>query len=219
MVATMIPVEQAAQTVILRNVSWPLYQQLLAEKQDSGNPRFAYNRGTLEITMPSFEHEQINRSLSDIFGALADELEIDFINGGSTTFDREDLEQGFEPDTCFYIQRAEAVRGQTQIDLKIDPPPDLVIEIDITHPSLNKFPIFTGLGIPEVWRYHKGRLTIFHLENDEYHEQPVSSALPCVTGEELTRLIVASRQLKRAEWLREVRDWAQRLKAQGRSNV
>ncbi|MGH9851493.1 MAG: Uma2 family endonuclease, partial [Blastocatellia bacterium] len=174
MVAVMNPPEietQAAQTVILRNVSWALYQQLLVEHEDVPNPRFAYDRGVLEIKVASFEHEQINRVIADIFSAIADELEIDFIPAGSTTFDREDLEQGFEPDSCFYIQNAGRVRGQTKIDLHTDPPPDLVIEIDITRPSLNKFPIFAGLGIAEIWRYSKGALTIFKLEVGEYREQ------------------------------------------------
>lgn len=219
MVATLNPPEQAAQTVILRHVSWSLYQQLLAEHQEVSNPRFAYDRGTLEIRMASFEHEQINRLLADIFGAVADELEMDFINAGSTTFDREDLEQGFEPDTCFYLQHAAAVRGRTRIDLKTDPPPDLVIEIDITYPSLNKFPIFAGLGIAEVWRYHQGQLTIFRLEGNAYHEQPASGALPGVTGERLTQFIVESQQLKRTEWLRNIRAWAQTLKAPGHSGI
>jgi Uma2 family endonuclease len=212
MVATMIPVEEAAQTVILRNITWPLYRQLLAKKQDSGNPRFAYNQGTLEITVPSFEHEEINRLLADVFATLADELGIDFINAGSTTFDRREREQGFEPDTCFYVQHAEGVRGKRRINLKSDPPPDLVIEIDITSPSLNKFPIFAGLGIPEVWRYHHGRLAILQLSQGEYHEQPASQALPGVTSEHLTQFITTSRQAKRAVWLREVRAWAQMLK-------
>jgi Uma2 family endonuclease len=82
MVATMSPAEQSAQTVILRNITWPLYRQLLAKKQDSGNPRLAYNKGTLEISLPSFEHEEINRSLANIIGALADEMEIDYVNAG-----------------------------------------------------------------------------------------------------------------------------------------
>ena len=211
MVATLTSPEQAAQTVILRNVSWSLYRQLLAERRDVVNPRLAYDRGTLEIKMASFEHERINRLLADIFGILADELESDFIDAGSTTYDREDLEKGFEPDTSFYIESAEFVRGQTQIDLKSDPPPDLVIEIDITHPSLNKFPIFAGLGIPEVWRYHKGRLAILRLDGDEYLEQPASGILPGVTAERLADFIVASSQLKRTDWLREVRAWAQSL--------
>ncbi len=203
---------QAAQTVILRNVSWALYQQLLAEREDVPNPRFAYDRGVLEIKVASFEHEQINRVIADIFSAITDELEIDFIPAGSTAFDREDLEQGFEPDSCFYIQNADHVRGKTRIDLHADPPPDLVIEIDITHPSLNKFPIFAGLGITEVWRYSKGALTIFKLEGDEYREQTESAILPGAAGAHLTELIVDSQQMKRTEWSRKVREWAQRLR-------
>lgn len=206
MVATMIPVEQAARTVILRNITWPLYRQLLARKEDSGNPRFAYNNGTLEITVPSFEHEEVNRLLARLYETIAEEVGIDYINAGSTTFDRQELEQGFEPDTCFYVQHAEAIRGKRRINLKFDPPPDLVIEIDITSPSLNKFPIFAGFGIPEIWRYHNG----------EYHEQPASAALPGVTGEQLTQFITASRQAKRADWLREIRAWAQTLKTDDR---
>jgi Uma2 family endonuclease len=150
--------------------------------------------------------------IADIFSAIADELEIDFIPAGSTTFDREDLEQGFEPDSCFYIQNANRMRGQTKIDLHTDPPPDLVIEIDITHPSLNKFPIFAGLGIAEVWRYSKGALTIFKLEGGEYREQAASALLPGVTGARLTELIAAGQQMKRTEWSRNVREWARTLR-------
>ncbi|MGH9832004.1 MAG: Uma2 family endonuclease [Blastocatellia bacterium] len=216
MVAVMNPPEietQAAQTVILRNVSWALYQQLLVEHEDVPNPRFAYDRGVLEIKVASFEHEQINRVIADIFSAIADELEIDFIPAGSTTFDREDLEQGFEPDSCFYIQNAGRVRGQTKIDLHTDPPPDLVIEIDITRPSLNKFPIFAGLGIAEIWRYSKGALTIFKLEVGEYREQAASALLPGVTGLRLTELIADGQEMKRTEWSRNLREWAQTLRA------
>lgn len=215
MVAVMNPPEietQAAQTVILRNVSWALYQQLLAESEDVPNPRFAYDRGVLEIKVASFEHEQINRVIADIFSAIADELEIDFIPAGSTTFDREDLEQGFEPDSCFYIQNADRVRGQTKIDLHTDPPPDLVIEIDITHPSLNKFPVFAGLGIAEVWRFSKGALTIFKLEVGEYREQVASALLPGVPGARLTELIADGQEMRRTEWSRKVREWAQTLR-------
>jgi hypothetical protein len=100
--SAMVPAEPTTQTVILRNISWPLYRQLLARKGDSGNPRFAYNRGTLEITMPSFEHEQINQALARLGEAIAEELELDYVNAGSTTFGRQEL--GFEPDTCFYLK-------------------------------------------------------------------------------------------------------------------
>ena len=100
-----------------------------------------------------------------------------------------------------------------RIDLKADPPPDLVIEIDITHPSLNKLPIFAGLSIPEIWRYCKGQLVILGLEDGNCREQTESTVLPGVTGESLTQLITDSQQMKRTEWLRRVRLGAQRLKA------
>lgn len=200
-----ILVREAAQRVILRNISWALYQQLLAERGEGGNPRLAYNRGLLEITVTSFEHEQLNRLIADTFAAIADELEIDFINAGSTTFDRADLKQGFEPDTSFYVQRVEAVRGKKRIKLQTDPPPDLVIEIDITHPSLNKFPIYAGLGIGEIWRYHQGQLLILMLAGDEYRERAESFTLPGVASVQLTQWIADAAQTKRGDWLRSVR--------------
>jgi hypothetical protein len=91
--------------------------------------------------------------------------------------------------------------------------PDLVIEIDITHPSLNKFPIFAGLGIPEAWRYHQRQLTIFKLAGGEYREQAESLALPGATSARLTQLIAEGQRAKRTEWLRSVREWARTLKA------
>lgn len=126
---------------------------------------------------------------------LAEEMEVDIHGGGSTTFRREDLAKGFEPDECFYIRYAEVVRGKKQIDLAQDPPPDLVIEIDITGPSLNKFPIFAALGIPEVWRYDGARVAIFTLVDNDYVERPESVALPKVTSAILTEFIDASEQL------------------------
>ncbi len=213
MATALTPPEEATQKVILHNVSWQLYERLLAEHVDVCNPRFAYDRGGLEIMVISFEHEELNRLIANLFTAIADEMGMDFINAGSTTFTREDLAKGIEPDTCFYIRNVERVRGKKRLDLTEDPPPDLVIEIDITHPSLDKFPIFAGLGVPEVWRYQGQSLTIFKLESGNYIEQSSSAALPGVTGEGLTRLISDSRRTKRTAWLRSIREWARTLRA------
>jgi Uma2 family endonuclease len=115
------------------------------------------------------------------------------------------LAKGFEPDACFYIQHAERVRGKKQIDLAQDPPPDLIIEIDIQSPSLNKFLIFAALGIPEVWRHDGARVAIFTLVDDDYVERAESVVLPKITSAILTELIDAGRQLKRPAWLRQLR--------------
>jgi Uma2 family endonuclease len=117
--------------------------------------------------------------------------------------------KGFEPDECFYIQHAELIQGKKKIDLTEDPPPDLVIEIDITSPSLSKFPIFAALGIPEVWRYDGTKVSIFTLIETTYVERLDSVALPKVTSAILSELLIVSQQVKRTEWLRQVRTWAQ----------
>ena len=85
--------QQTGQMVILRNVSWSLYEQLSAEQGDISNPRFAYDNGILEIKVASFGHEQINRIIARAFETMAEELGIDYINAGSTTFKRGDLEK------------------------------------------------------------------------------------------------------------------------------
>ncbi len=214
MATVLTPPEQAAQKVILYNVSWETYERLLDERGENVRPLFNYDRGTLEIMVPSFEHENLKHDISVLIEALAEELEIDLVGAASTTFRKGALSRGFEPDASFYFRHAERVRGKTRIDLTEDPPPDLVIEIDITHPSLDKFPIFAGLGVPEVWRYKGKSLTIFKLEGGNYTEQASSAALPGVTGEGLTRLISESRRTKRTVWLRSIREWARTLRAE-----
>jgi len=136
--------------VIIEGVSWATYERLLVDFGDSHTVRVAFDRGTLEIMAPSFAYERPAYLLGQIVGIFAEAHTIDLIGAGSTTFKREDVTRGFEPDASFYIQHAADVRGNTEIDLHSDPPPDLVIEIDITHPSLDKLPLYAALAILEV---------------------------------------------------------------------
>ena len=195
-----------AQKVILHDVSWETYEGLLTEHTGSGT-HFAYDRGTLEIMVLSIQHETLKHLLALMVDLIAGELEIDLYAAGSTTFRRRDAARGFEPDACFYFQHKELIRGKNQINLSVDPPPDLIIEIDITSPSLNKFPIFAELGIPEVWRYEGERVSIWHLRDGEYHELAESMVLPNVNGAILTELLEAGRQLQRPVWLKRVKAW------------
>jgi Uma2 family endonuclease len=213
MTATLTPPEQVTQKVILDNITWETYQRLMDERGERPQPRYAYDRGRLEIMVTSYEHENLKHMIDMLVELLAGEWDLDIEAAASTTFQREDLAQGFEPDASFYLQHAARIRGKKQIDLDTDPPPELVIEIDITHPSLNKFPIFAGLGIPEVWRYHRQALMIFKLEGETYQAQAESELFPGVTGEDLTSLISGSQGMKRPEWLRSVREWARQFKA------
>ena len=161
----------------------------------------------------SYQHENLKHLIATLVELLAEELEIDIEAAGSTTFQREDLARGFEPDASFYIQHAAHIRGHEHIDLNTDPPPELVIEIDITRPSLNKFSIFAGLGITEVWRYHEHALIILKLEGETYGSGETSGIFPGLTSAGLTRLIAESQQMKRTDWLHSVRELARILKA------
>jgi Uma2 family endonuclease len=140
---------EAVQKVLLHGVSWETYERLLSEPEGS-NTRFTYDQGALEIMVLSAEHENCKDMIFLLINVLAAEFGIDVDSFGSTTFRREDLERGFEPDACFYFQNVEHVRGKKRLDLTLDLPPDLVVEVDIAHPSLDKFPLFAAIGIPEI---------------------------------------------------------------------
>jgi len=200
----------AEQRVVLHNVSWGTYERLLNDHENNSAPRFTYDRGELEIMSPSPEHEKLNRRMAQLVMALTEETGVEAEDFGSTTFRREDLERGFEPDSCFYIENEESVRGKSRIDLSVDPPPDLVIEIDITSPSLNKLSIYTRIGVPEIWRYDGKRVTILKLEGDGYVEANASVVLPPATGAALSNFVEKSQSMRRTAWLKEVRGWARK---------
>jgi Uma2 family endonuclease len=198
----------AEHRIILHNTSWETYERLMKERGESRVPRFAYDRGELEIMSPSAEHEKVNRRIAQLVLAVAEEVGIEAEDLGSTTFRREDLERGFEPDSCFYVQNEEQVRGKDRIDLAVDPPPDLVIEIDITSPSFSKLPIYAQIGVPEVWRYDGERMTILVLEYSDYTVRTESIVLPPVTSHVLTDLVEKSKTTRRTVWLKRVREWS-----------
>jgi Uma2 family endonuclease len=203
---------EVVQRVILHGVSWETYKRLLADFQESHAARFAYDRGVLEIMVLSTKHEEPNRTIALLVELLALEMRINVRNLGSTIFTREDLERGFEPDTCFYIRNAARVKGKEEIDLAIDPPPDLVIEVDIAHPSLDKLPIYAAIGVPEVWRYDGKQLTIFCFEEETYRTYEESRELPGLTSAVISQFIAESKTLDRLDWAQRIREWAQQRK-------
>jgi Uma2 family endonuclease len=172
---------RVTQHIVLPNVTWSTYQALLADLGDQRSVRLTYHQGTLEITMPSPLHEMINRLLERIVNVLTEELGMSVMALGSMTVDREDLRQGVEPDSCFYIQRA------TQINPS-DPhfpstlPLDLVIEVDITSSSSRRLEVYQRLQVAEVWRYTKQTLQIFHLQDGEYVASEYSRTFPMLSA-------------------------------------
>lgn len=202
-------VSSPEQLVILDRVTWETYERLINEHGERCGTRFTYDEGVLQIMVVSSRHERPNRRLATLVEVFAEEWAIDIEPLGSTTFKREDLQKGFEPDSCFYIKNAEAIRNREKIDLAVDPPPDLSIEVDITSGSLNRLPIFAAVGIPEVWRFDGNKVSIFLLlETGEYSEATNSLYFPAVTAEILASFLEDSQKLKSTAWLRKLREWA-----------
>ena len=196
-------------SVLLRGISWGTYQQLLNDRGQTSCPRLAYDQGTLEIMTPNFEHEDLNRTLAQLIVAIAIARNTDYCDAGSTTFDRQDLDKGFEPDSCFDFEQAAVVQGKKRIDLDADPPPELVIEIDMSHPSLRKLPICAALGIAEVWRDNGTRLEIYRLSQNDYQRAEVSEVIAGVTTTAIEHLLHLRRTMPGPEWFRIVMAWSQ----------
>jgi Uma2 family endonuclease len=196
------------QSVVLRGVRWETYERLLADHQDSSGTRLNYDSGTLEIMAPSFKHENLKETIASLFQLVVETKGVDFVAAGSTTFRRQDLRKGFEPDACFYVRDVERIRTRDEIDLSVDPPPDLVVEVVVTSRVINKLPLFAALAIPEVWRYQAEELQILVLESNAYFSKATSSILPGVGSRALTELVQSSRGMTRPLWIQSVRDWA-----------
>lgn len=199
------------QRTVLENVSWETYEHILADHLNASAPRFTFDRGRLEIMSPSSEHEEYKQAFTMLVEMLADGLEIDIRNLGSTTFKRSQLERGFEADTCFYVRSTERMHGKTPIDPAVDPAPDLVIEVEVTSPALNKLPIYADFHVPEVWRFDGARLVILRLSGSAYIESGMSMAFPKASGGDIAQLVRRGLSLKRSEWLAELRNWARQL--------
>jgi tetratricopeptide (TPR) repeat protein len=189
------------------DVSWEEFENILAAMSDNRSSRVAYDRGTLEIMTPLPEHEGYKEIIGDLIKDLAEELSLEYASFGSTTWKRQKNLAGAEPDNCFYIQNEHLVRGRLNIDLSQDPPPDLVLEIDITSKSLDRMPIYERLGVPELWRYDKKVLGIYQLQAGKYNETDTSLAFPVFPIKEIPSLIKRNITASRSTIRRAFRSW------------
>ncbi|MBW4571109.1 MAG: Uma2 family endonuclease [Tolypothrix carrinoi HA7290-LM1] len=183
---------------------------MIEELGDHRAARLAYSQGTLEIRMPLLKHEKAKVIIGDLVKILLEELEIDCESFGSTTFKREDMAGGVEPDDSFYIQNHALMIGKERIDLSIDPPPDLAIEVDVT--SKTQLNAYEALGVPELWRYEDGKLQINILQNGKYIQSEISPAfpkLPILSA--IPQFIEQSRTVGRSPTLRAFRQWVKNL--------
>lgn len=201
----------AEHRVVLPNIEWSTYAKVLDSRGELRSPRLAYDRGSLEIMSPSSEHEAIAYFLSLVVTVYAEERVLDLFPAGAATFTREDLGRGVEPDGCFYTRGARQARERPRIDLEAgDPPPDLVIEVDITSPSLQRLPIYGALGVSEVWRYvgaDQGKVQILSLARGGSYERVCESrVLPAVASDGLSEFVRESLGRSFGEVMRRARE-------------
>jgi len=192
---------------ILSGIQWDTYQNLVRDLESQPGMRLTYDDGILEILMPLPPHERYKKLLGRFVEVITEELGIEICSLGSTTWTREDLHKGLEADECYYIQNELLVRGKDTIDLNIDPPPDLVIEVDSTSSSMNRLGIYAALGVPEVWQYDRDSLTIWSLVNQAYQPREVSAVLPMFDIVVLRSFLELSQTMGETSLIRHVRQW------------
>lgn len=168
----------AGQRLLIRGIGWQEFESILEELGDRRVSRVAYYQGDLEIRMPLPAHERSKIVIADLIKILLNEMDIAYEPYGSTTFKNRNMAQGIEPDDCFYIKNADRMIGKTKVDLEIDPPPDLAIEVDVT--SKTQLSVYQGLQVPELWRWENNRLRIDLWQNGEYVQSLSSLVFPNV---------------------------------------
>ena len=198
-------------TILLNDVSWNEYEMFLQDFEKQTGWRLAYDGGRLEIMPPTPEHEEYSFSFQLFVVAYCDAFELDFEGRGSTTFRRRFLEKGVEPDECFYIQTAQKVAGK-KLPTKDFPAPDIAVEIDVTTESLNKFPIYAALEVPEVWIYDGATIAFYRLEANDYQQISHSRALPLLSAKVLTEFLEMSRTTGQTAALKKFRGWLKEQK-------
>jgi Uma2 family endonuclease len=196
---------------LLRGVGWDGYQSLLNMIGDRAI-RLTYDRGDVELMSPLSKHERKKCFFGQAVRILAQELSIPLMPVGSTTMKREEVDRGLEPDEGFYLGNLERIRDPDRIDLDVDPPPDLAIEIEITRSALDRVGVYGALRVPELWRFD-GRLlkVLIRQQDGSYRESPQSAAFPGVPMHEVARFVTMEGIKDENEWARLFRNWIREL--------
>ena len=202
---------------LLYGVTWQAYSEFLDALGDY-SLRHTYDRGALEMMSPRKDHDWPKRLIGRMIETMCYECDISIQSIGSTTLTGEAVERGLQPDEAYYIANEPLVRGKSTFDPDQDPPPDLVVEVDVTSSSVKRLPSFAALGVPEVWRYTADKLT-FHCLNEqkEYEEAARSRTFGFLAPEDLTRFLDQHQTSGENSIIRAFVDWA-RLRREGQSD-
>ncbi|OAI40857.1 hypothetical protein AYO40_04145 [Planctomycetaceae bacterium SCGC AG-212-D15] len=199
------------QRLVLHDVSWPTYLTI-ADALGDRNLRLTYDRGNLEFMTLSPEHELYKSIFNMFIRVLAAEYRMMMKNLGSTTFRRQDLARGLEPDECYYFQQWLKIKGKKRLDLTRDPPPELVVEIDVTRSAIDRLEIYARLGVGEVWRFTGKEIIVYRLSTQgEYDRSATSGHFPQVPMEHLLDFTRRADSVDDITLEQEFREWVQGL--------
>lgn len=192
---------------VLYDVPWETFQ-LLRDAPGLERTRMTYDEGMLELMSPSYRHESIKKLLGQMVEAFTAELRIPRRSLGSMTCQPRKKFKSLEPDDCYYIANFEKIRGRTDIDLAVDAPPDLAIEVEVSRSAIKKLRIYAALGVVEVWRWHDESLRSFVLDaNGKYVETEFSPNLPMLRVKDLEPFMDAELADDESQWLLAFRQW------------
>jgi Uma2 family endonuclease len=189
------------------DVSWETYERLLADLSPSTSVRVFYDQGRMEAVSPTSSHEKPVEIIATLVRVFRDHLDIDIESLGSTTLRLQIKAKGAEPDASFYVQHAAQVIGKADLKLPDDPPPDLIVESDLTSSSLDRFAIYAALGVPEIWRVTNWHVSIWLLRDVVYQEAEESGAFPFLTRQALNEFLVKGLNEGERQAARALRDW------------
>jgi len=196
---------QSESRAVLYGIAWDIYVKL-RENPDNDHLRMTYDRGTLEIMAPSPAHGRYGHIIARIIDAWSEELDLPIVFLGDMTCQREDIEKGFEPDQCFYVQNEPRMWQKLEVDLAVDPPPDLAIEIDMSRRSAKKITsVYAAFGVPEVWRFDGEHLRVYEFIEGTYELREASLCFPQLRLEKVEAIARRVGQVRERTLIREFR--------------
>lgn len=203
-------------SITFNDVSWDEYEELLEQVGETRGLRISYDNGSLQIMTISAEHEKYAFFINSLIAGIRLRLRMNILAFGSATMRKPKRSAGHEPDACFYVQTAALIGNRIQLDFETDPPPDIVVEIDVHHDSRSRFRVYAALGVPEIWRYDGQAMTVYHLSEEggeqRYVTGDTSAALPMLSASLLTEMIERMRRDGELNALLAFDEWLQARK-------
>jgi Uma2 family endonuclease len=207
------------QCFIINSIDWANYRKISDALTDR-HVRLTYDRGVLEFMTKSTLHEMLSRLYHLSLFVLAEEFGLPLCSCGSMTCDREDLSHGVDADESIYLHNAPLVRGKKQIDLSTDPPPDLMVEVNLSRSSQRRLSIYAAIKVPEVWQVDTDSLKVLQLQQDgQYAVSEQSCYFPGLPMAEIVSFVRRRDEVDEIALIREFRAWVRDCLAQNGKNA